>query len=82
MINMFCGGIHSCQSLPEVKRCCNAFLNAISCVYSHAPAHGYGMACYVLDRAKVLKDEWEHILGIKLTDATLTSHTLPPFDKK
>ena len=82
MINMFCGGIHSFQSLPEVERCCNAFLNAISRVYSHDPTHGYSMAHEVLHDAKRLKYEWEDILGIKLTDVpTLTSRTLPPFDK-
>ena len=68
MINMLCGGIHSFQSLPEVERCCNAFLNAISRVYSHDPTHGHGMAHEVLDKAKELKDVWEDILGIKLTD--------------
>ena len=84
MYYMFRDKIVSCQSLPKVARYCNAFLNAISRVYSHdPPTHGYGMACLVLDEAKELKDEWEHILGIKLTDIpTLTSHTLPPFDKK
>ena len=78
---MFHDEINSCQSLPEVERCCNAFLNALSHVCSHAPTHG--RAHRVLDRAKELKDEWEDILDIKLTDVpTLTSHTLPPFDKK
>ena len=83
MINMFCGGIHSCQSLPEVARCCNAFLNAISRVCRHDPTHGYAVARYVLREAKELKDKWEDILGIKLTDIpTFTSYTLPPFYKK
>ena len=83
MYYMFREEIFSCQSLPEVKRCCNAFLNAISHVCRHDPTHGYGMAHHVLDAAKELKREWEDILGIKLTDMlTLTSHTLPPFDKK
>ena len=68
MINMLCGGIHSCQSLPEVERCCNAFLNAISRVYSHDPTHGYSMAHHVLDAAKELKDVWEDILGINKTN--------------
>ena len=57
MIDMFREKIVSCQSLPEVERCCNAFLNAISHTYSHTPHD-----------AKKLKDEWEYILGIKLTD--------------
>ena len=68
MYDMFRDEIVSCQSLPEVARCCNAFLNAVSRVYRHDPTHGYGMARHVLDTAKELKDEWEHILGIKLTD--------------
>ena len=62
MIKMFRDEIDSCQSLPEVERCCNAFLNAISHVCRHARAHR------VLDEAKRLKDEWEHVFGIKLTD--------------
>ena len=83
MIHMFCDEIFSCQSLPEVERCCNAFLTAIGHTYSHAPADGHGVAHIVPDKAKMLKYEWEDILGIKLTDLpTLTSHTLPPFDKK
>ena len=68
MIHMFCDEMNSCHSLPEVERCCNALLNAISRVYSHDPTHGYVRAHHVLDTAKELKDEWEHILGIKLTD--------------
>ena len=73
MINMFCGGIHSCQSLPEVARCFNAFFNAISHVYSHTPTHRHGMAYdHVLHHAKKLKYEWEGILGIKLTDVPTT----------
>ena len=69
MIKMFCDEIDSCQSLPEVERCCNALLNAISCVCSHdPPTHGYVRAHHVLDEAKRLKREWEDILGIKLTD--------------
>ena len=69
MYHMFCIEIDSCHSLPEVERCCNAFLNAISRVYSQAPpTHGYSMAHRVLNEAKRLKDEWEDILGIKLTD--------------
>ena len=39
MIHMFCNKIDSCHSLPEVERCCNAFLSAISRVYSHDPLH-------------------------------------------
>ena len=80
---MFHKEINSCQSFPEVERCCNAFLNAISRVYSHIPTHGHGRAHNVLREAKWLKDDWEDLLGIKLTDIpTLTSRTLPPFDKK
>ena len=84
MYHMFYDEIDSCHSHPEVARCCNAFLNAISRVCSHVPpTHGHGRARYVLDEAEELKDEWEDILGIKLTDIpTLTSHTLSPFDKK
>ena len=83
MMEMFNGEINSCHSLPEVERCCNAFLNAISHVCSHDPTRGYGMAYHVLHYAKELKDKWEDLLGIKLTDVpTFTSHTLPPFDKK
>ena len=83
MYRMFRDEIKSCQSLPEIERCCNAFLNAIGRVCIHAPTHGHGVARYVLDEAKELKDKWEDILDIKLTDIpTLTSHTLPPFDKK
>ena len=56
---MFCGGIHSFQSFPEVERCCNAFLNAVSRVCSHDPTHGYSMAYgHVLHHAKKLKYEW------------------------
>ena len=81
--HMFRGEIFSCQSLPEVERCCNAFLNAVSRVCSHAPTHGYSRAHNVLRDAEWLKGEWEHKLGIKLTDLpTLTLHTLSPFDKK
>ena len=69
MYYMFREEIFSCQSLPEVERYCNAFLNAISCVCSHdPPTHGYAVAHHVLDKAKELKREWEDILGIKLTD--------------
>ena len=84
MYDMFRDEIDSCQSLPEVERCCNAFLNAISRIYSHDPhTHGYGMVRYVLYKAERLKDKWEDTLGIKLTDIpTITSRTLPPFDKK
>ena len=83
MSNMFSDEIKSCHSHPEVVRCCNAFLNAVSRVCSRDPTHEYGMAYgHVLHHAKKLKDEWEGILGIKLTVPTLTSHTLTPFDKK
>ena len=68
MYDMFRDEIDSCQSLPEVERCCNAFLNAISRIYSHDPTHGHARAHRVLDKAKRLKDEWEHVFGIKLTD--------------
>ena len=68
MIKMFCDEIFSCHSLPEIERCCNAFLSAISFVYRHDPTHGYGMAYRVLHEAEMLKRKWELILGIKLTD--------------
>ena len=82
--DVFRDEIISCHSLPEVKRCCNALLNAISHECTHTPpTHEHGMAYHVLDEAEKLKREWEDLLGIKLTDIpTLTSHTLPPFDKK
>ena len=66
MMEMFNGEINSCHSLPEVERCCNAFLNAVSRVCSRDPLHGHGRAQIVLDAAKELKDKWEDILGIKL----------------
>ena len=65
---MFRDEIDSCHSLPEVERCCNALLNALSHVCSHDPLHGHGRAQIVLDAAKELKDKWEDTLGIKLTD--------------
>ena len=69
MYDMFCEEIDSCHSFPEIERCCNAFLNTISCVCRHdPPTHGHGRAQIVPDAAKGLKDEWEDILGIKLTD--------------
>ena len=58
MYDMFHGEINSCQSLPEVERCCNAFLNAMK----HA-LHGH-----LFDEATELKSTWERILGRKLTD--------------
>ena len=65
MINtgMFCGGVHSFQSLSEVARCCNAFLNAISHVYSHTPTHGYSMAHVAFVETKELKDYDRHFLS-------------------
>ena len=66
MFRMFRDEIVSCQSHPEVARCCNAFLNAVSRVCSRDPLHGHGRAQIVLDAAKELKDKWEDILGIKL----------------
>ena len=75
MIKMFRDEIDSCHSLPEVEKCCNAFLSAISRVCSHdPPTHGHGRTRYVLDEAKRLKGEWEDILVIKLTDIPMERH--------